>query len=362
MKKTANAILSHLFFFVFLFAIGVVVNAQSQSKTDSRLDYDYTRFKTEFDKEFGIDDIAITDHSASNINRVFFKTKLPDWVFEFPSSNNSVVYAIGISEPGMSKDSAYLLATLRAKAVLSVIIDSKIQWLTDYYTSEKDAGSGEATLSSVYKEFNKITSTLSFNPDDFKIVSDTFTANNEAIVLASLRTGNRLSGKTESINCLSEVSSSYPNKNDKYFSTSRTEMRAGEKYASGEARNYFYYVVKKHNKQLKISSVFSGAPIPGNANRMTYQSDEHFTGTEELSSPSCALQNGLWYAFSSVLLQALVLDPGSEVNQSSMDDHYSELSQTIIRVSGRKEVSLKLGGLHVKNNTLYLKTGLNSQH
>jgi len=361
MKKAAVVILPCLFS-VLLFASGFVANAQGRSKKDSRVDYDYTKFKTEFDKEFGIDDLSGLVSPASNINRVFFKTRLPEWILNLPPTSDTAIYAIGISEPGMNKDSAYLLATLRAKAVLSVIIHSKIQWLTDYYTNEKDTKTSKPSISSVYKEFNKLTSTLSFDPDDFKIVHDTFTANNEAIVLASLRPGNKSSRRTTTIDCLSEVSISYPNKNDKYFSTSRTEMRAGEKYGSGNPKDYFYYVVKKHNKQLKISSVFSGAVIPGIANRMTYQSDKYYSGTEDISSPSCALQNGLWYAFSSVLLQSLVLNDGSEVNQSSMDDHFSQVSQTIIRVSGEKTASVKLEGLHVKNNILYLKTGLNTQH
>ena len=360
MKKAAVVILSRLVC-VLLFISWFEANAQNRAKTDSRVDYDYTKFKTEFDKEFGVEDLSDSNHPVSNINRVFFKTRLPEWVLDLPAAGDTAIYAIGISEPAMNKDSAYLLATLRAKAVLSILIDSKIQWLTDYYTNEKAEGSNKSTISSIYKEFTKLTSSLSFNPDDFKIVRDTFTTNNEAIILASLRPDSKPSGKAVTVDCLSEMSISYPNKDDKYFSTSRTEIRAGEKYGSGNPQDYFYYVAKRHNKQLKISSVFSGDPIPFSPNRMTYQSDEHFTGEEEFSGPSCTLRNGLWYAFSSVLLQTLVLESGTEVNQSAMDDNFSKLSQSIIRVSGKKEASLILEGLHVKNNTLYLKNGLNTQ-
>jgi len=352
MKKDTG-IIAFCMFFVIYFTLPFVIKAQTQSETYRRLDSNYSRFKSEFDKEFGLNNLPGLNDTVSHINRVFFKTKLPDWIINPPQSNDSMVYAIGISEPEMRKDSAFRLAVLRAKAVMALMINSKIIGLADYYVSEKDTKSGDI-FSSDYSEFNKITGVLHFNPKDFKIVEDTFSVNNEAIVLASMHLGRKLSNDSTSVNCLCEVSGSHKKKNDKYFTTSRTEIRAGEKDSLKSSGNYFYYIMKKSNKQTLNLSYFSGVPISCNTELMTYYPSEKYPDSLDITNLSCTLQNGLWYAFSSDLLQALVLTlQESNVKQGSLDDKYPSGVQNINRIFSQKEISIRLKGLRVQNNKLF---------
>jgi hypothetical protein len=355
--KKAGCILVFYLICVFPF----VVNGQTQEETQKRIHDHYSGFKAEFEKEFGLNDTADLNTPPSNIHRVFFKTKLPDWVLDFPDSDEPIIYGIGISEPGMTKDSAFRLATLRAKAILCLLNETNISGLTDYYISEKNLDDGNI-ISSTYREFYKIVSSLTVNQSDFTIVNDTFTANNEAIILLSLRPGSELTEDSLTIRTYSEVSGTHNKKNNKYSTTARMELTAGELGPDKKATNYFQYIVKKYNKKAKIISNYSGATISCNTDAMTYQTN--FISSEEGESfdLSYTLQKGLWFAFSSVLLETLVVNYNdTNAKQSGLYDQYNELSQNLNRTLSRKNISLRLKGLLIENNNLRIKTELSTQ-
>ena len=140
------------------------------------------------------------------------------------------------------------------------------------------------------------------------------------------------------------------------------ELTAGELGPDKKATNYFQYIVKKYNKKAKIISNYSGATISCNTDAMTYQTN--FISSEEGESfdLSYTLQKGLWFAFSSVLLETLVVNYNdTNAKQSGLHDQYNELSQNLNRTLSRKNISLRLKGLLIKNNNLRIKTELSTQ-
>jgi hypothetical protein len=344
-------------FGLFLFMLIAPFETFSQEiQSGNRIDYNYSKFKSEFEKEFGIENSIELQEKPSNITRVFFKTKLPEWVFNIPSSNDSIVYAIGVSEPGMEKDSAFQLACLRSKAILAILTNSKLEGINDYYINEKDIKSGDI-ISSVYQEFNKLKGKLSFNDADFSIVEEAFTANNEAIVLSSLHIDRKSGNDLTNINCFAEISSSNVKKNNKYSTSSRIELIAGEQSNLKNSSSHFYYVIKNSNKNSKILSDFLGVRVSSDSNLMTYKSNDINGAGKENDVYSCSLQHGLWHAFTTVLLQTIVLDFNeSYTKQSGLSDDYTKLTQNINRVLSQKEISMRINGLHIKNNTLYLES------
>lgn len=356
MRKCFNAVFCFLLT-VFLLASQNALNAQTDRGTETRVDYNYSKFKSEFEKEFGLEEISDLNDSPSNIKQVFFKSELPEWVLNFPESSESIIYGIGVSEPGMSKDSAYQLATLRAKATLSLLKNASISGLSDYYIIEKDLDNNDIIASS-YREFYEIISHLTFNSSDFNIVKDTFTVNNEAIVLASLSIGSSLTSDSVAITSYSEVSNSHKKRNNKYSSTARMELTAGEQEPNNKDNNYFQYVVKKINKKTKVASNFSGQTIPSNTDVMYYKPNTKTSDKESLNF-SCTLQNGLWHAFTMVLLETLVVNyHDSDIRQSSLRDEYSELSQNINRIYSQKHINVRIKGLLIQNNTLQIESEL----
>jgi hypothetical protein len=253
----------------------------------------------------------------------------------------------------MSADSAHQLAILRAKVMLALLNNSKISGLNDYYVSEKDLKSGEV-ISSVYREYSKIASTLTFNNTDFTVEEEVLTNSGEAIILASLTTSNRLTVDTTTINCLAEVSGSHLLRNEKHTTTSRFELTGGwNKPAPGI---YFNYIVKKNNRQIKILSDFSGAGLRENNATLSYKSsNDSSINPGDPTQLSCTMQHGLWYAYAHLTLQKIVLDFNeSNVVQSSLNDQHTRVNQNINRVLIQKNLSFKLETLEINNNKLYL--------
>ena len=337
-------------FFILILLPGFLVCQESIKKENSG-DFNYSKFKTEFEKEFGESELIDFEEKESNSKKVFSKTKLPNWVISLPASNSSVIFAIGVSDPGMNIDSAYMLATLRGKAMCALLSSSKISGLSDYFIEEKDLQSGDI-ISSVFKEFNKIESGVSFNNSDFSVVNDTLTNNNEVIVLVSLRLNNMLLDDTTNIQCVGELSSSYIKRNKRTSNTYRADFYAEERSSFEKSDNHCFFIVKKKDDQLAFKSYYLGNQVPVNQNTMSYFSN---TIKGDSTLPSCELDRGLWYALSSVLLQSYVLNfHGSDVIQSGMTDNYTKISQDISRVLSTKEMSARLLGIVIKNNTLYL--------
>jgi hypothetical protein len=331
-----------------------VMISQEDSQPSTLTDYHYLRFKSQYEKGLGLQDMYKLGDPPSNIDQVFFKTELPAWFFHLPCLTDSMVYAIGISDPGMSTDSAHQLAVLRAKTICAIISNSKITGLCDYYINEKDIKSGEV-ISSVYHEFNKIVCTLTYNSADFTIEQEVITDHGEAIVLVSLRKREILSGDTTMINCLAEVSGSHVKRNNKHSTTSRIEMMGAEKNNTMNLNNYFYYVVKNNHKQMKILSEFSGNPLAGVRQIMTYKPNNNNSILHDTARISCTLQYGLWHAFCSVLLHKLVLSfQESSAEQSSLSDQHTSIMQNINRILTQKEVAFGIDGLQIQNNNLYL--------
>ncbi len=349
MKKTIPCI---FLVFSILFLIPDISICQNSGNRATRVDYDYSKFKSTFQKEFGEKKILELEVKESNSQKVFNKTDLPSWAKILPTPTNKVIYAIGVSDPGMQQDSALLLAIIRAKALCALLNNVTMNGLSDYFIEEKDLANGDI-LSSVYKEFNKMESNLLYNQDNFKILEKTFTNNGESIVLVSIDISQPNIVDTASINCLVELSSSHIVKNNKKTLTYRSDIFALNKLSKDNSRDNFYYVIKKKDKQLATKSFYYGSPISQNNSLMSYNSTNS-DSNDELAL-TCSLEQGLWHAISSILLQTYTLNFNeNNVIQSGMTDNHVKVSKDINRILSSKELSAHLLGLNIQSNILKL--------
>lgn len=343
------------FFFLFILA-QFILPAQNTSEIDANVDYSYSKFKSEFQNEFGIIDLSKVDEPKSNIDKVFFKTELPDWLFNFPKATDSEIYAIGVSDPGMKQDTAKLLAILRAKAVCSFLVNSNVNGLADYYSSEKDLNSGVLN-SSVYKEFNEFISFINIDDDNFNVLKEVYTKNQEYIVLVKLNIKEKPKNLSTSIKCLADISRYYTNRNSKYSSTVRMEIMIGEQESNSKENNYTDYIVKNINNSVKIISIFSYRNQVSSSNLMTYMSSDSVVENSEKKDVSCTLQHGLWHALFTVIFGSIeenILESDAEIYSFGMQ--HSEVKQNLNRVLSDKCVSFRLKQFYINHNTLFLKT------
>ncbi len=327
------------------------------AQTGNASNEQFKKLESQFEKTFGSADggSEILNKTGTNIPLPLIKTKLPRWVLHLPASSDSVIYVIGVSDPGMSKDSALSLATLRAKALCALLTHSSIQSISDYYVNDKNIKTGEVTAS-VYREYSRTIGKITFNNKYFVVLKDTITFYKEAIVLASLRLGKPLSADTTLVEVLAEISGSHIVQNNKSTVISRIELISIEKNKARQKRHSFSFIVKKYNNQLKVVSDYSGLKIPVDRVPVFYRNSEETAPQGKSIRISSTLYHGLWYALCSSLLKTLAFESqGDHVNVAGMDDHYTRLTQNINRILSEKTVSMRLTGLHIYSNTLQLK-------
>jgi len=118
-----------------------------------------------------------------HIERIsYYPDSLPGWFFDPPLSSSDDYYAIGVSDPDMSRDSAMQQALERAKGMIAFQIDSKIQYFRDIYNIERISGK-YTTQGQKYDTYYKITSSVPFYGPSCAVVDSHFTRYNEQVVL-----------------------------------------------------------------------------------------------------------------------------------------------------------------------------------
>ncbi len=118
-----------------------------------------------------------------NIARVsYYPDSLPKWFFSPPPSGGDQYYAIGISDPDMPKDSATAQAVERAKGMIALQVDSKIQYFRDIYNIERISGK-YTDQGQKYDTYYKISASIPFSTPNFAVIDSHFTRFNEQVLL-----------------------------------------------------------------------------------------------------------------------------------------------------------------------------------
>ncbi len=342
-------IISRCLLLLILFIFSVSLKAQTGQGSDEQ----FRTIKNEYEKIFGKESGDGISLHASNIPFPLIKTRLPRWATHLPPLSDSVLYALGISDPGMQKDSALALATLRAKALLPLLAHSDINGISDYFISDKDIKTGEITASK-YNEYTKIFAKKTFNDKNFKVLRDTFTFYKEAIVLASLHLAKPLSSDSSFVVCVGDVSGSYTTYNAKHTVHSRTELVSKE-YDNSSATRQLDHIVKRVNHQQKISSFYGEKQLPEISLPVFYQASPGDSLPGEKSVIANTLRYGLWNALCNTIICTLAYESkGNKANVSGLNDHYNQTLRDLTRIITTNTVSMRLTGLEVHNNTLQI--------
>lgn|GEM_PF-560980 len=112
----------------------------------------------------------------------FYPDTLPQWFFNPPLSGGDDFYAIGISDPDMTKDSAMVQALQRAKGILALEVDTRVQYFRDIYKVEKVSGK-YVTEGQKYDTYYRIASSTPFADSEMAVLDSHFTRFNEQMVL-----------------------------------------------------------------------------------------------------------------------------------------------------------------------------------
>lgn len=329
----------------------VIIPLVAQETGNNQIENDYRNFRETFDQEFtGIDSSLSTKEIALH------PVQLPNWLAEIPDSTENCVYAIGISDPGMSFEEAIDLATLRAKVILALLYKPEISSITDNYSNELTKSSVDKFFTK-YVNYYQVFAALPFHQNDFQLVEQSFNSFNEAIVLLKYTPNLHANTQTDSLMLKVDIYLAERQQSNRFEIEEKYEVYGLSKENNNENDvDIFYYFFKSVNQFYEIISRYNGRELDFPQNLFRYQSLHKTVSTHEESSISYKLTNGLWKAYLQSLIQNYT-EPSEnpDMNVAQLGDHYSSKTQNLSRELVLASPNFRLSGLHISNNRLSVR-------
>ncbi|SDC10148.1 hypothetical protein [Williamwhitmania taraxaci] len=171
----------YLYALVINILIVCVVGASAAYSQEAKLLYEIMRQKNN----------EVLSPHFTHIKRIsYYPDTIPSWFFNPPLSSSDEYFAVGVSDPDMTRDSAMVQAIERAKGMIALQFDSKIQYFRDIYNIERV--SGKYTLQGQkYDTYYKISSNIPFYVPSLAVLDSHFTRYNEQIVLVKYSLPNK---------------------------------------------------------------------------------------------------------------------------------------------------------------------------
>jgi len=114
----------------------------------------------------------------------FFPDTLPHWFFNPPQSTLATSYAIGISDPDLTREQALDQAYMRAKLLAVLFNSSTLSYIRDIFTSSRD-GVYQRGYRQRFDTFFRLTASELADSSQFNVIEQYITRYNEAVVLLS---------------------------------------------------------------------------------------------------------------------------------------------------------------------------------
>ncbi len=108
-------------------------------------------------------------------------SRLPEWFSNIPPGGSALVYAIGVSDPGLEKKQAIRQALHRAGAMAALASGAKVDYVADVYSNEKYQGGAAFHV----EELIKIKSSSGFI--SYEIIDSGYTRFREVILLVAFK-------------------------------------------------------------------------------------------------------------------------------------------------------------------------------
>ncbi len=107
--------------------------------------------------------------------------RLPKWINKIPISSENKVYMLGISDPGMSKEAGFLLASLRLKIAYCLLMETLVTNMRDFYTREKSNQHANTSI-----DYTRFVSQAETDFSRIKVINKHITKYDETILLGKI--------------------------------------------------------------------------------------------------------------------------------------------------------------------------------
>ncbi len=323
--------------------------AFSQEVIKNNVDSDYLKFQSTYEKEIYKNNVD-TNRKYTN---VIHPAVLPEWVFQLPSSNQFTLFSIGISDPGMEKESAFEMAKLRAISLMTLLYKSKFEILTDQYTKESNL-EDNSTFTNRYTNFYQISASLLIDTSNLTVEEKHYTSFNEAIVLVSYPI--QITG-SDNIITNAHIFQNERQKQNIFESEEKYEYSS--KWNSFEGESSITYKIHSFNNILEITSEFNNRLIEFPYYNFKYTSRGFPSRDTFPFNYTNKLNYGLWKSFLEVFLQELYfMSENPEIYFTQVGDNYVSATHNLSRESAIYFNSVKIDKIAIKNNCIFLKLSI----
>jgi hypothetical protein len=114
----------------------------------------------------------------------FFPDTLPQWFFKPPKNDLQRIYAIGISDPDLTRDEAFEQAIYRAKILAVLYNTSRVEFFRDVFTSTAE-GDRYRGYRQRFDTYFRISASQMADSAQFIVIDQHLTRYNESVVLLS---------------------------------------------------------------------------------------------------------------------------------------------------------------------------------
>ena len=295
-----------------------------------------------------------TSNKFKNITKIsYYPDTLPTWFFTPPQSTMDCIYAVGISDPDMVPDKGKEMAIHRAKAMAGLYINSKLQYLRDVYTSEKQSGK-YSDYRQRFDTYFKISSASKLDDASFAVVDSHLTRYNEQMILIKY---SPTSLKAEGKNVLTVVGTVLyieAQVSEAFEVQAEYELLSALKQTESTTQSAHYLYREKGNKFLS-NSEYLKSKIEFPVYIYKYAAPTWDKNTQPLVS-----YNGLWSKFTRELLRNLThTTQQTKTRIKNLGEKYNPATSNLARETVSYLAQLKLNGIVFERDTMKLDLSVN---
>lgn len=337
--------------FIFVFSF---VKAQGNKPVGNEVERAYQSFEKDFNKEMGVKYAQKPESQKPNqIIAWHTPVQLPEWLFNYASSNQHSTIAIGISDPGLDTLVALKQARIRALAMIALMNESKVQNISDNYYIDQ---AGKKTLGK-FNSFSNITGEAWFAENSVELLEMVYTSNQEMIIVVRVKIDPKNKKDCHHVKCNIEFFQSEHGLSSRNTLLNRMLVKIEETNCKNEA-NTFEWLQNEGVKGADISSLWNGQPLPVVTGKFKYLMPGTAKGNEsENDFPAeFDLTFGLWNAYiSAFILQLENMDVfNSQVKY--LDDTFDKQFQDLTRVISSNSLKPEPVSFYIRENKLVLET------
>lgn len=344
--------------FILFFAFSITLLAQEDTR--KLIDEDKDKYETDvFNKEFVEDEDSLTLQSRL-YDRI--PEKLPDWVFE-PIVVGSKTKVVGFSDPGMEKNDALQLATIRAKAIYAIFNSSKVSNITDDYTNLQESGK-YSLYSTKFQDFSLTKTEFAYCDSAISIVDTFYTKYNEGIVLIEIDNDKLYQSITDTLTVQGEHLQVFIERNFRKEKIEFFNFFAKNANGKDSIDLITQYNFKRVNSSYDISSMFGDSVLNFEERIYSYRSEIEFQNDSTNSELNYfSLSRGLWNGYVSGLMSNItVLSKQLASQVKNSNDFYTLKSEGLIRTVARNRLSLGFNKFEMIENHFYFDLNGIIQH